>query len=99
MLSDSGRWSAFRTSKQPGAMIPSCITESFRDESHILQPPLDGAHRVNWHCHWCPNDSASCVLDTKYKSAHRVWPDDMAQVVTYAKIKGAPVAFMVIRRT
>jgi 5-methylcytosine-specific restriction enzyme subunit McrC len=29
-----------------------------------------------------------CVLDTKYKNANRVSPEDVAQIVTYAEIKG-----------
>jgi 5-methylcytosine-specific restriction enzyme subunit McrC len=36
-----------------------------------------------------------CVLDTKYKAANRIRPDDIAQVVAYAEIKGATEAVLV----
>jgi 5-methylcytosine-specific restriction enzyme subunit McrC len=36
-----------------------------------------------------------CVLDTKYKSASRIRPDDVAQVVAYAEIKGATEGVLV----
>lgn len=36
-----------------------------------------------------------CVMDTKYKSAHHVRSDDVAQVVAYAEIKGAPDAILI----
>jgi 5-methylcytosine-specific restriction enzyme subunit McrC len=36
-----------------------------------------------------------CVLDTKYKSASRIRPDDVAQVVAYAEIKGTSEAVLV----
>jgi hypothetical protein len=36
-----------------------------------------------------------CVMDTKYKSGRHVRPDDVAQVVAYAEIKGASEALLI----
>jgi 5-methylcytosine-specific restriction enzyme subunit McrC len=64
-------------------------------ETVLVAPEGDVSFRIDASIVDNETGLTRCVMDTKYKSGRHVRPDDVAQVVAYAEIKGAPEALLI----